>query len=137
MTEDCVFCKIVQNTIPAYKVYEDTEIVAFFDFFPVAKYHTLVIPKKHYADFFEIPSELLGKLMEVTQKIALVYRDSLGIENVQLLNNCGRFAQQGVFHIHFHIIPRFENDGNNLKLQKHLEYQQEYAEMINKLPRIE
>ncbi|MGB4594699.1 MAG: HIT family protein [Anaerolineaceae bacterium] len=137
MNEDCIFCKIVQGLSPAARVYEDEEILAFLDRFPVARYHTLVIPKAHYSSIFEIPSETLSKLILVAQKIARVYRDSLDINNLQLLNNCGKYAQQDVFHIHFHIIPRFPQDGNNIVWPKHPEYQRDFPEMLSRLPIIE
>lgn len=136
MVDGCIFCKIVQNTAPTTKVYEDDEVIAFFDIYPVARYHTLVIPKLHYSSLFDIPSELLGKVIEVTQKIAIIYRDSLDIENLHLVNSCGKYAQQDVFHFHIHIIPRFPNDGNNITWKKHPEYQTEFSELLRKLPRI-
>ena len=137
MIDDCVFCKVGQNIFPAAKVYEDEEVLAFFDQFPVARYHTLVVPKEHYSDLFDIPPDLVGKVMKVTQKIAKVYSEALDLKNLQLLSNCGRYAQQSVFHFHIHIIPRFPLDGNNINWQKHPEYQMEFSDMLSKLPRIE
>jgi histidine triad (HIT) family protein len=137
MIENCIFCKIANNQSLAAKVYEDDVVLAFLDAFPVSRYHTLVIPKQHYTNLFEIPSQELEKVVTATQKIARVYRDALNIDNIQLLNNCGSFAQQDVFHFHMHIIPRFPLDGNNISWQKHPEFQMDFPEILKQLPSIE
>lgn len=102
---DCLFCKIVQGTIPSLKVYEDERVVAFHDIQPQAPVHLLVIPKKHIAtmnDCEEDDSALLGHLLLKCKQIA--QEAGLGDNGYRLVNNCGTDAGQVVFHIHWHIL---------------------------------
>ncbi|MGV8050362.1 MAG: HIT family protein [Anaerolineaceae bacterium] len=131
--ENCVFCKIAKGEISCWKVYEDENSIAFLDLDPVSEYHTLVIPKNHYQDILDIPEGELKELISSVQKVCLLYQEKLGITNVQLFNNSGRDAQQSVFHIHFHIIPRSHADGNNVYLNKHPELMAKYDRMLEKL----
>lgn len=103
--EDCVFCKIIKGEIPAKKVYEDEEILAFNDIQPAAPIHVLIIPKKHIANLMEIEAEdtaLMGNIIQTAKKIA----KQLGIEEdgFRLIVNCGKDAGQEVMHIHFHLL---------------------------------
>jgi diadenosine tetraphosphate (Ap4A) HIT family hydrolase len=108
---DCIFCKIINNEIPARKIYEDDFVLAFLDINPAAAGHALVIPKKHFDDIFEIDSEYLMKIISASQKISQKMKDSLGVTGVNLYHASGRSAEQSVFHFHLHIIPRVESDG--------------------------
>ena len=112
---DCIFCKIVKNEVPSYRVYEDEHTIAFFDITPITEYHTLVIPKKHYVNMFDIPQDELLNIMSSVTNVVRIYEQKLGLENVQIVNNSGEHAQQDVFHIHFHVIPRFPKDGKDKK----------------------
>ncbi len=103
--KDCLFCKIVAGEIPCHKIYEDDNTLAFLDINPKAKYHTLVIPKEHAQDIFDISQKDLQKTIQAVQKISRHYKDKLGIENLQVHNNSGKKAGQEVMHLHFHIIP--------------------------------
>ena len=103
--EDCIFCKIIKGEIPAEKVYEDEEIIAFKDIHPAAPIHVLIIPKKHIATLMNIENEdtvLMGKIIQTTKKIA----KQLGIEEngFRLIANCGPDSGQEVMHIHFHLL---------------------------------
>lgn len=103
--EDCIFCKIIKGEIPAKKVYEDEEILAFNDIQPAAPIHVLIIPKKHIANLMEIEPEdtaLMGNIIQTAKKIA----KQLGIEQdgFRLIANCGKDAGQEVMHIHFHLL---------------------------------
>ncbi|MCI9177605.1 MAG: histidine triad nucleotide-binding protein [Clostridia bacterium] len=103
--EDCIFCKIIKGEIPAEKVYEDEEIIAFEDIHPAAPIHVLIIPKKHIATLMNIENEdtvLMGKIIQTTKKIA----KQLGIEEngFRLIANCGPDSGQEVMHIHFHLL---------------------------------
>ena len=113
--ENCIFCKIVSGEFSSYKVYEDEHTFVFLDINPVAKYHTLVIPKAHYVNVLDIPSEVFMHVMETVKKVVDLYKNKLGIENLQLIHNAGSYGQQDVFHLHFHIVPRFAGDGGNTK----------------------
>jgi len=112
--DDCVFCKIVSNDIPSYKVYEDERSLAFLDINPVNIGHTLVIPKEHHADLSDTPPPLLAHLVGVVQKIAPTVAASVNAEGFNLCMNNGQDAGQVIFHAHLHIIPRFPDDGHSL-----------------------
>jgi len=110
----CIFCKIVDSTLPSYKVYEDEEVLAFLDIGPSNYGHTLVIPKKHFEDIETTPGEIICKVVKVVKKIGLSIKKSLEVPGYNIAVNNGAIAGQIVPHLHFHIIPRYENDGLNL-----------------------
>jgi histidine triad (HIT) family protein len=110
---ECLFCKIVANKIPATKVYEDEEVLAFMDIGPIINGHTLVIPKKHHDPVTDTPDELLGKLHQIAKKVARAQMNGLGAEGVNIMQNNGTAAGQVVPHIHIHVIPRFNDDGHH------------------------
>lgn len=110
----CIFCQIIAKEIPCHQVYEDEKTLAFLDIKPVNPGHTLVIPKVHVANLEEIESEDLQALMLVVKKIGRMLKDKLNISGYNLVVNNDPVAGQEVSHLHFHIIPRHEND--NLKL---------------------
>lgn len=111
MDENCLFCKIIQKQISSEVVYEDDHFFAFLDNNPINPGHTLVVPKMHVESLFELEGEYLEKYMAVIQKIAYAQKVGLGAEGVNIHQNNGAVAGQSVFHIHFHVIPRFEGDG--------------------------
>lgn len=128
---DCVFCKIVAGEIKSWKVYENKRVLAFLDTFPANKYHTLVIPKLHYENIFDIPEEELLEIFKVVKKIVNIFKTKLGISNLQIMNSSGSEAQQTVSHCHFHIIPRKLGDGQNVRFSTHPEWVTDYEQMIN------
>jgi histidine triad (HIT) family protein len=113
MNENCLFCKIVRGEIPCTKVYEDDDVLAFMDIGPIIKGHALVIPKKHYDPITETPKNLLEKLIAVTQRIAGAQMNGLKAQGVNIMQNNGKVAGQVIPHVHFHVIPRFEDDGHS------------------------
>ena len=111
MEQDCVFCKIVNKELPCYKVYEDDFVLAFLDVNPVAIGHTLIIPKKHYENIFDIDSEVFKRIAEVSRVIAKKMVDNLDdVCGVNLFQSNGKVAEQVVMHSHLHLIPRRESD---------------------------
>ena len=103
MSSDCLFCKIVAGDIPAEKLYEDEEILAFRDIAPQAPVHFLVIPKKHIqdpADVSDEDEELIGRMMRTGSRVA----KENGINDFRLVFNNGADAGQTVFHIHMHVL---------------------------------
>lgn len=108
---DCIFCKIIKGEIPCYKIYEDEKTLAFLDIACDSFGHTLVIPKKHFENVLDCDGEYLSAVMETVKKVSRHYVDNCGFSGVNILNASGRSAQQSVFHLHMHIIPRKENDG--------------------------
>jgi diadenosine tetraphosphate (Ap4A) HIT family hydrolase len=111
---DCIFCKIAAHLAEARIVYEDDSVIAFLAKDPISEGHTLVIPKQHFENLFDIEPSTLEKISLAAKNIARTYRRSLGIDAVNLLNASGKSAQQSVFHFHLHIVPRHENDGLDL-----------------------
>ncbi|MBS4171892.1 HIT family protein [Bacillus sp. FJAT-49736] len=109
---DCIFCKIINGEIPSAKVYEDEHVFAFLDISQVTKGHTLVIPKVHKKNVFELTPEIAGNLFEAVPKIANALNRAYEPIGMNLLNNNGEFAGQSVFHFHLHLIPRYgKGDG--------------------------
>ena len=106
---DCVFCKIIKGEIPSYKIYEDEKVYAFLDIAKDAFGHTLVIPKKHCVNIFDVSEEDYCAVMKAVKKISEHYK-SLGYTGVNIMNASGLDAQQSVFHLHYHIFPRKKDD---------------------------
>lgn len=108
---DCIFCKIINHEIPNYTVYENEHVLAFLDVRPCSKGHTVVVPKKHAADISELSDTewqlLMQGVREAAKKVDQVIKPAgmnIGINNKPA-------AGQAVPHLHWHIIPRYENDG--------------------------
>lgn len=111
MSGNCVFCKIVQGDIPAVKLYEDDEIVTFFDISQVTKGHALVIPKAHHADIFSLPEKTAATLFAAVPKLASALKAEFAPVGMNILNNNGEAAGQTVFHYHLHLLPRYGETG--------------------------
>lgn len=132
--ENCIFCKIAGDQIPAYKIYEDENTLAFLDISPISEFHTLVIPKAHYTNALDIPGEAFLQVMDTVKKVVDLYKEKLGLENLQLLHNAGEAGQQDVFHLHVHIVPRAAGDGKDAILpSRQPELKEKFSEMIQKL----
>ncbi|MEO0450410.1 MAG: HIT family protein [Pseudomonadota bacterium] len=105
---DNIFAKILRGEMPSVKVYEDEVALAFMDVFPQSEGHTLVIPKDVQArNFLDMPTEHLGAYMERVQTIARAVEKALTPDGVVVTQFNGAPAGQTVFHLHFHIIPRW------------------------------
>ncbi|MBW1786648.1 MAG: HIT family protein [Deltaproteobacteria bacterium] len=104
--EDCIFCKIIKGDIPSFKVYEDDRVFAFEDINPISRGHTLVIPKAHAQDLWEIPEEDLAAVHKASKKIIAAIKKALNPSGVACLQLNGRGANQVVMHYHLHLIPR-------------------------------
>lgn len=109
--DDCLFCKIVRGEIPSFKVYEDEEVLAFMDIFPITKGHLLIIPKKHYKDLLSMESKVSEAIVSAGKKIGEKIISELSFEGFNFSSNQGKAAGQEVFHVHFHLIPRKTGDG--------------------------
>ena len=112
--QECVFCKIVAGEIPANKVYEDDMYLAFLDISPVNPGHALVIPKAHYPDLPATPDEVLSGLAVTLKKVAAAIMKAMGVQGFNVTVNNGSVAGQVVEHVHFHVIPRLANDGQDI-----------------------
>lgn len=117
MSSDCIFCKIVRGEIPCSKVYESETCLAFLDIAPVNKGHALVLPKAHHPTIWDTPAELGSGLMDALGAVSTAVRKATGADGVNVMQNNLEAAGQLVPHLHFHVIPRFEDDGLELWAQ--------------------
>lgn len=109
---DCIFCKIVNGEIPCAKVYEDENVLAFLDISQVTKGHTLVIPKIHKENVFELTPEIAKNIFATVPAIANSLKKEFNPIGLNVVNNNGEAAGQSVFHFHMHLLPRYgEGDG--------------------------
>jgi histidine triad (HIT) family protein len=132
--EGCIFCKIVNKEIPADIIYEDDKVISFLDIRPASKGHALVISKIHSEDMLDATDQDLSDLMSRTKKVAAGVISAMGAAGFNIHINTKPAAGQVVMHTHFHVLPRFVNDG--LKLWPHHEIEPktraEMAEEIRK-----
>jgi histidine triad (HIT) family protein len=126
--DDCIFCKIIRGELPSYKVYEDEKTIGFLDIRPVNAGHTLVVPKKHSHNIFDIAPEDWAALAEASRVISIAIEKGLGADGVNIAMNNREHAGQVVDHPHLHIIPRFKGDG--LKLMPQRTYDDKEAEPV-------
>lgn len=106
----CLFCRIVAGDLPAQRVYEDERTIAFMDIAPGSRGHLLVIPREHAADITTIDPEDLAAVAQSAQVLARRVIERLGADGVNIINSAGAAAWQTVFHLHFHVIPRYVGD---------------------------
>lgn len=111
----CVFCEIIKGRSPVAKVYEDSSFLAFMDKYPITLGHTLVLPKQHYSDLFDMTENEVGNLYRVVHSIATAVYTATGAQGLNTGQNNGKAANQIVPHVHVHIIPRFEKDSRDGK----------------------
>ena len=104
--EECIFCKIVKGEIPSFKVYEDEKVFAFEDINPISPGHTLIIPKRHAKDLWEIAGDDLTAIHLASKKIIQAIKEVLSPSGVACLQLNGPGANQVVLHYHLHLIPR-------------------------------
>ena len=109
--EECLFCAIVAGKIPAIKIFEDQNHLAFLDINPRNPGHTIVIPKKHYEVVLDMPEQEAGKLFEAVKRLSVNVKNGTKADGISIMQNNYRTAGQAVPHIYFHIIPRFNAEG--------------------------
>lgn len=109
---NCIFCKIINKDIPSVVVFEDDVLMAFLDISQSTKGHTLLIPKAHFENVFDIDENTIAHIHKQLPKIAKAIIKAFNAQGVNIVNNSGKVAGQTVFHYHVHIVPRYkENDG--------------------------
>lgn len=125
--DDCLFCKIIDGELPSAKVYEDDYVYAFMDISQVTEGHTLVIPKKHTPNIYETDENTAKEFFGRVPKVANAIKQAFNPVGLNILNNNDILAGQSVFHLHLHLIPRYnENDGFNFDWEmKRDDYSQE------------
>ena len=98
----------MQNEAPASIVYEDEKVIAFLDIRPLNEGHTLVIPKEHYETVYEIPEELNAHIYRIVKRTAVVVKNATKADGITVIQQNGHAAGQEVFHLHVHVVPRYE-----------------------------
>ncbi len=114
---DCVFCRIIDGKESAQVLYENEHVISILDVNPVNFGHALVIPKKHYENFLLLPEEEYSSLLKAVKVVAEAVINGIEPkpEGFNILSNNGFVAGQRIFHVHFHIIPRYLSDGLKFK----------------------
>lgn len=127
--ESCEFCRIVTKENAASIVFEDEKSMAFLDKRPVNDGHTLVIPKLHYENIYEIPDAEITHLYKIVKRVALAVKKSVKAEGISVTQHNGKAALQRVFHLHVHVIPRYEGQ----KFPRPDEIQEEGREKLEEI----
>ena len=135
VVDDCIFCKIIAVEIPSKTVYEDDSYKAILDISPASKGHVIILPKNHADNIFEISDEDASGIMIVAKKIAAKLKKVFDCDGVNILQNNGEVAGQTVFHLHVHVIPRYENDNIKIKWAQHedIDIDSVYNELIKEM----
>ncbi len=135
--DNCIFCRIISGEIPSRTAYEDDDFKVILDASPATRGHSLILPKKHCADIFEIPDDTLSAAAKLAKKLAPRLKQNLGADGINIVQNNGEAAGQTVFHFHIHMIPRYKDpskdDPKNL-MWDHKEFSDdEYVEIVKAL----
>ncbi len=112
--DDCIFCKLANGVFPTNKIYEDEDFTVILDASPANKGHSLILPKNHFDNLFELDPAIAAKVLPLAAKLAAAIKEELGADGINIVQNNGLAAGQTVYHFHTHIIPRFEGDGCNI-----------------------
>ncbi|GAB7092192.1 HIT family protein [Halorubrum luteum] len=113
MSDDCIFCSIVAGDIPARTVYETDDVLAFLDANPLARGHTLVIPKSHARHVGDLGSELASAVFDAVAELTPRIQEAVDADAANVGINDGEAAGQEIPHVHAHVVPRFEGDGGS------------------------
>ncbi len=111
MKKTCMFCEIAKGNVPARIIHHDKHVVAFLPKDMNVKGHTLVAPVRHWDTLFAMPKQDAARLMHGIKQLAALLKSRLGADGINILHASGQVAQQSVMHVHFHLIPRYRNDG--------------------------
>lgn len=130
--ENCIFCKIAAGEIPSRTIYEDDSFRVIMDISPAAKGHAIILPKNHAADIFELPEEDASKILIVAKKVASAMKKALMCDGVNILQNNGEVAGQTVFHLHVHVIPRYQDDQVKIKWSPITTFTEEEMDALHK-----
>ena len=106
--DDCIFCKLSNGDIPTNALYEDDVVKVIFDLNPASKGHVLILPKNHYKDLCEADETVMAKILPLAAKLGKSMKSQLGASGFNVVQNNGTSAGQTVFHLHVHVIPRYE-----------------------------
>lgn len=130
---NCIFCKIANGEIPSSTLYEDEKVRVILDISPASKGHALILPKDHYANFYEISDEMAQHVIKTAKKMAQRMQQELGLEGLNVLQNNGELAGQTVFHYHMHLIPRYQGDKVKMKWETGELTESDREDLVSKL----
>ena len=131
---DCIFCKIIKGDIPSYKVYEDDHVYAFLDISQVTEGHTLIVPKHHVQNLYDLDAETATRVFKTVPKIANALKRAFAPIGLNLINNTER-PHQSVDHFHVHLLPRYEHDDLDIRFTNNQEKhaQDDYLAILEKI----
>ena len=125
--DSCIFCKITQKQAPAVFIYEDEKVMAFLDIKPLNGGHTLIIPRAHYENIFDVPKEINAYLHGITKQVTIAVKKATNADGITIIQQNGKAANQDVPHLHVHVIPRY----NGQKMPSFTETQEADKEKLN------
>ncbi|MCT4596638.1 MAG: HIT family protein [Vallitalea sp.] len=112
--QNCLFCNVANNSMESATIFENSEFKVVLDPFPASKGHTLIIPKEHIENIYELDTESASRLFALATHIAKVLKNTYDCDGLNVLQNNGAAAGQTVFHYHMHLIPRYSDDKVNI-----------------------
>ncbi|MER7500527.1 HIT family protein [Nonomuraea pusilla] len=130
---DCTFCKIVAGQLPSYRVIEDEHTLAFLNIRPASPGHTLVVPREHARDVWEISEVSHSRVADMVYRVAALLKATLAPEGVNVKHNTGEAAGQDVFHFHVHVVPRWRGDGLRLTWSSPLASSRELEQVLERV----
>lgn len=108
--DNCIFCKIINNELPSWTLYEDERFRVILNRWPVAEGHALILPKEHFENIYDLPEDWCADLMKVAKKMSIQMKKTLHCDGINLQNNNEVAAGQTIFHFHMHLIPRYQDN---------------------------
>lgn len=115
--DNCIFCKIANGKIPSRTIYEDEDFRVIMDLAPATKGHSLILPKEHYKNVYELADDTAAKVLPLAKKMAVLMTEKLGADGFNIVQNNNEVAGQTVFHFHVHLIPRYNDDNQSLVMK--------------------
>ena len=129
----CIFCEIIKGNIPSYKIYEDDLCMAFLDISQATIGHTLIVPKQHFENIFELDETVMEHLGKIVVKLSKKLKETLNLSALNVLNNNGANAGQTVNHFHIHLIPRYNENDLTIKFNSNELSKEEFNDLLNKI----
>lgn len=131
--DNCIFCKLANGEIPSKTIYNDDEFRVILDLGPATKGHALILTKEHYADLYELPDVVTGKVLKLAKKMIIQMTEKLKCDGFNIIQNNGEMAGQTVFHFHMHLIPRYKEDNQQIGWKPIEITSEELGEIKNKI----
>ncbi len=110
LDDNCIFCKIIKGEIPSYTTYEDDDFKVILDAGPISKGHSLILPKSHYKNFYDIPEDVAVNAYKLAKKLMVSMTQKLNCDGFNVFQNNNEAGEQTVPHFHMHLVPRYEGD---------------------------